>query len=722
MGLLSPDDLLQRLESALSSANGENLSQVIRNQYPAALIDEFQDTDPQQFALFNQVYIKGEEDAQNCLIMIGDPKQAIYAFRGADIFTYIEAKQLLPETRHFTLNTNWRSQPELVAAINSVFASSPDGFMFERDIPFVEVSAAKKQRQLSVKGNGVNSLTFNLLDNDDSPLSWAQASQQLAEHCAEQIGEFIQHGEISERGIQAGDCCVLVRDRDEAALIKKALSKRNIASVFLIRKSVFATQTAQDLYLLLSAIANPASDRSLKAALCTDLIAMTATQLDDLISDELRWQDLVDQCFMWQEMWQQHGIMLTLMRICEHFSVFSRLVSTFEDGLRRVTDLRHLFELVQQQSIQTPAETQLLHWFAEHLHDPDHDHEGQQLRLETDANLVQIITMHASKGLEFPLVFMPFACRFRNSKTALYHDQQKRLRVDFNAQPDRMALTEFERVAEDTRLLYVAFTRAVFYCSVGLWDPAHTYRKNQSVLEQSAMGKLLSEAEQPVSFARMIEKVNRLAQNNDIGCKAIENVTTTVMPLTEDNEQQPMRHEILSQPIKRDWHLTSYSAISRLQSVHHNELPGRDEGIEPLTESVAIQLPGTEEMNKFTFTKGAQAGSFLHGVLENIEFTKPVNLAEVVEQQGQWFGIEDTWYPVVETWLLEVLQVPLCDASPELRLAVLNKEKTLVEMEFHLPLHQVKAKAFNQLINQYAGATQRNYDFEQLNGMFKRLY
>lgn len=718
--LLSPDDLLASLEQALVSKQGNVLANAIRERYPVVLIDEFQDTDPSQFALFNHVYIQAPATVPATMIMIGDPKQAIYAFRGADIFTYIQAKRLLPVESQFTLATNWRSQPKLVEAINGVFETSKSGFMFEQDIPFISVNAARSEKPLVCNEQRVPSLEFQVLGGQiEAPLPWSEASQKLAEHTAQQIADFVVSGMIGTDEVTAGDCCVLVRDRDEANLMKQALARRNLASVFLIRKSVFATQTAADLYLLLTAIANPANERAVKAALATELLALSAIELDQLISDEFAWQELVDQCFYWQQTWQHRGIMLMLSKVCEHFALFTRLVEHYEDGTRRVTDFRHLCELLQQQGLETPSESQLLHWFAELINDPDHDHEGQQIRLETDANLVQIVTMHASKGLEFPLVFIPFACRFRAAKTALYHDDQQTLRVDFSGQGSTLEMAEYERLAEDIRLLYVALTRGVYYCSVGVWDPAQANRKNVSVLFQSAFGKLISHEGMSQSVQGLLTHLKSLASQLDIGWINADDPALTPVPLREFEQHADLCAAKLSNPVNKDWHLTSYSAISRQQSHSHSEMPGRDEGISAPS-SEPVSEPGEEDLlNQFTFTKGAQAGSFLHGVLENIEFTHPDNLESVVEQQGKWFGIDEKWYPMVSQWMEKLLKVEIHNHGTSLSLASLSAHQRLAEMEFHLPLEHVQAKAFNQLINRFSPQANRNYEFEQLNGMLK---
>jgi exodeoxyribonuclease V beta subunit len=739
--LLAPDDLLTTLQRALqvenagdgveSTAQSQTLARRIQQTYPAVLIDEFQDTDPVQFEVFRSIYGHSYLAHPLCWIMIGDPKQAIYAFRGADIFTYIQAKDWVPQEQQFTLSTNWRSQPRLVEAINALFEQSEQGFLFEKSIPFHPVLAAKQQVGLSIEGQNLPALQFqHLRASDAKPLAWTQTQYQLASHTAGQISHLLskaQQGQASINGqaLQAGDCCVLVRDRGEADLIKQALGRLNVASVFLVRKSVFDTQVAQDLFMLLKALSSPSDERMLKAALLSELFAMTALQVDELFNNELAWQRLIEHCYQWQRDWQQHGLMLVVNRVSAHFELEHKLVSHHSDGLRRLTDLRHLTELLQQQSVLLQGEAQLLHWYQEKLLEPDHNHEGQQLRLETDANLVQIITQHASKGLEFPLVFVPFACRFKATKDALYHDQQQRLKVDFLAAPEHMLEAERERLAEDIRLLYVALTRAVYFCSVGIWNNAHGKSKSESGLFATALGCLLFKRDESPNDGLIQSRVESLAETLDIGYQSFEYAEkgTVLDSIHLSAEQQKWQSAQLDRLVKRQWRLTSYSAISSQQQHLEVIMPGMDEGHD--LANVDEQDNQREILSAFTFERGAKAGSFLHGVLENIDFQQPSQLAEAIEQQGKWYGIDDRWYATLQSWLSDVLQARFSKAEQgskaeaDLCLAALNSTQLKVEMEFHMPLQEVKVEAFNQLINSYNQQHGRQYHFEQLNGMIK---
>ena len=814
--LLSPDDLLTGLQRAISQQAGTDdntLANTIRQNYPAALIDEFQDTDPVQFEVFQGIYGASQQGpdsgycdnnssdnntelsieinqgassknnsgtiskdssgtiskdssrlSTSCWIMIGDPKQAIYAFRGADIFTYIKAKEWVDNKRHFTLATNWRSAPKLVNGINQLFENSRKGFLFEQSIPFYPVKAGQNFEGLTVQGKVVESLDFqHLCSSENLPVSASDASNQLAIATANQISHWLQlaqtdQAQIKSRAITAGDCCVLVRNRNEAQVIKNALSAVNVASVFLARKSVFATQIAADVLRLLKALSQPTDERLLKAALMSELFTFDAQQLDTLFNDESSWQDVLEQRFYWHQTWQKQGLMRAINQVLQHFNVEQGLIKHQPDGLRRVTDLRHLTELLQQQSLQLVGEAQLIHWFENCLLEPDHNSDNQQMRLESDANLVQIITLHSSKGLEFPLVFIPFASSYKTAQQALYHNEQQQLEVDFLIQEQNLQKADFERLAEDIRLFYVAVTRAVYYCSIGVWNISLGKSKKVSGFGQSALGCLLMSAkDQPDSHSQdnaevaitdqhISQRIQALSAKCDLSYRHFTQAQSEspqgLASQDSDAELPKLKALNLTRPVIRAWRLTSYSAISSQQVHLDMPAPGQDEGQdqvlnlllnqeqdEALTEQSSLNSELAQ--NPFSFERGANAGSFLHGVLENIDLQKPEQLAEVITQQSIWFGIGEQWHDCLENWLTDVLlapfnveaeaeQVPETNTqTPSISLSKLSAKQVKVEMEFHMPLHEVKVSGFNHIINQYFKQHKRDYQFEQLNGMIK---
>ena len=524
--LLSPDDLLSQLSLALTAKCKETnpLALALRQRYPSVLIDEFQDTDPVQYDIFYGIY-GHSEPLQNapCWIMIGDPKQAIYGFRGADIFTYIRAKQQVVAEQHFTLATNWRSTPSLVKALNTLFANSEQGFIYQEQIPFYPVEAGKKQVSLQVRGEVLPSLDFwHLCSSDNKPVAKTEAQHALATYCARQLSDLLQggHSQVADKTLQAGDCCVLVRNRNEAQLIKSALATQGIASVFLVRKSVFASQVAVDCYRLLCALNQPSNDNLVKSVLLTELFAMTAKEVDELFNNDSRWQDIIALFYHWQHDWQQHGLMMALSKVISYFKLEQKAVKHFSDGLRRVTDLRHVIELLQQRSLEVQGQGQLMHWFSQCLQEPDHGNDNQQLRLETDANLVQITTLHASKGLQYPLVFIPFANSYKSSRDAVFHQDDGQLLVDFLGADKNLVLAEHERLAEDVRLIYVALTRAMYYCAVGVWHNISDDRKRRSAFAETGIGALLAAKNMTPDDHMISQQIQALSQHADIGYQA----------------------------------------------------------------------------------------------------------------------------------------------------------------------------------------------------------
>jgi exodeoxyribonuclease V beta subunit len=521
--------------------------------------------------------------------------------------------------------------------------------------------------------------------------------------------------------------------------------------VFLARKSVFATQIAVDVFRLLKALSQPTDERLLKAALMSELFTFDAQQLDNLFNDESSWQDVLEQRFYWHQTWQKQGLIRAINQVMRHFDVEQGLIKHQPDGLRRVTDLRHLTELLQQQSLQLVGEAQLIHWFESCLLEPDHNNDNQQIRLESDANLVQIITLHSSKGLEFPLVFIPFASSYKTAQQALYHNDEQQLEVDFLLKEQNLQKADFERLAEDIRLFYVAVTRAVYYCSIGVWNISLGKSKKVSGFAQSALGCLLLSAkdnpeqdpevtipQEQITDQHISQRIQALAAKCDLSYRSFTQVQSeTPQGLSSqgnDAELPQLKALNLTRPVNRAWRLTSYSAISSQQVHLDMPAPGQDEGQDQVLGLVLNEVQGEELVEQssvnselaqspFSFERGANAGSFLHGVLENIDLQKPDQLAEVITQQSTWFGIGEEWHSCLENWLTDVLLAPFCAEpeaeTPNISLAQLSAKQVKVEMEFHMPLHEVKVGDFNAIINQYFEQHARDYQFEQLNGMIK---
>ncbi|MDX1656907.1 MAG: UvrD-helicase domain-containing protein, partial [Candidatus Competibacteraceae bacterium] len=405
----SYDDLLLNLNTALKAEGGQVLAEGIRRRYSAALIDEFQDTDPIQYWNFRQIY----GPSQAPVFLVGDPKQAIYSFRGADIFAYLEARR--DADNLYTLAVNWRSQPGLIAGVNALFSNSPRPFLY-RDIPFIPVRPALKPRQpLGVAGDNLAPLRLWLIGRreDHRPLAKEEAGELAARATAAEISRLLNlaargRARLGDRPLEGGDIAVLVPTHRRGRQVRRQLLGLNIPSVQQSQEDVFQSREAQELERLLMAVVEPGRESLVRAALVTELLGTSGEALHRLTEDDLAWERRLEAFRDYHRLWREHGFIRAFRSLYGREDLARRLLG-YRDGERRLTNLLHLAELLQAYAVQARAGMEgVVKWLAERRQVREVDNKAYELRLESDENLVKIVTIHKSKGLEYPVVFIPF--------------------------------------------------------------------------------------------------------------------------------------------------------------------------------------------------------------------------------------------------------------------------------------------------------------------------
>lgn len=717
------DDLLGRLDTALQHPQSEQLAQLIRQRYPVAMIDEFQDTDPQQYRIFSQIYLNQPDLNNNGLLLIGDPKQAIYAFRGADIFTYMQARSDVKN--HYTMAINWRSSPEMVQSVNAVFQQHDTPFIFQQ-IPFLPVDATEMNQHHRFELHNQKQPTIKFWFYDEAGVNLNEYQAIMAQQCAQEIFQWLSAGQRGEaklvtgenqraENVKAKDIAVLVRTGKEAELVRSALAAFNIPSVYLSnRDSVFFTQEAKDLLWLLQAVLSPDRESLVRSALATTLFGLNANQIDALNEDERAWEQVVYEFENYRQHWSRRGVLPMLQQVIKQRKLAENIL-TDEQGERRLTDILHIGELLQETSLQLESEHALVRWLNQQINQPDVQAENQQLRLESDNNLVRIITIHKSKGLEYPLVWLPFVCGYRSSNSSLYHDRETfKAILDLRQHPDNVNLAEEERLAEDLRLLYVALTRSVFHCSIGIAPLFSGVRKREGEtdLHKSALGYLLQKG-QPADTEQLCTILDSLS-NESIHIQPI--LACDVTTWSEDGLESPqLAAKVFNGHIKDFWRVTSYSGLQQHgQHENYTLLPNFD------IDAAGEQAPNdANELSPFSFPKGAMAGTFLHGLLEPLDFTQPLDLDWLGEQIKQ-FSLSENWLPILAQWLTEILHSPLNEQG--LRLADIAEQYKQAELQFYLPIDSLlQAEQLNAIIQQYdpLSADCPKLDFAQVKGMLK---
>lgn len=714
-GELGFDDMLSRLDEALRGDSGETLASAIRQRFPVAMIDEFQDTDPQQYRIFRRIWRRQPETA---LLLIGDPKQAIYAFRGADIFTYMKARGDV--AAHYTLDTNWRSSPGMVGSVNRLFSLSDNPFMFH-EIPFLPVKAAAKNKGLRFTVDAADVPAMNVWLMPGDTVGSGDYQTFMAQLCATQIRDWLSAGQRgrallwrgeTSRPVQASDITVLVRNRLEAAQVREALQTLGIPSVYLSnRDSVFETLEAQELLWLLQAVLAPERENTLRSALATSMFGLTALDIENLNQDEQAWDALVEEFSEYRQIWRQRGVMPMLRALMTARHIAENLLAT-RGGERRLTDILHISELLQEAASQLESEHALVRWLAQHIAEPDSNAASQQMRLESDKHLVQIVTIHKSKGLEYPLVWLPFIARFRKQDQAFYHDRETFAAVlDLGQDEASLELAEAERLAEDLRLLYVALTRAVWHCSLGV-APLSSRKSGNSDFHLSALGRLL-QAGEAMDAAGLAARLADFC-HGDIALQIPGELDLTPWQAPAATIPRLSARE-LQRRIADDWRVTSYSGLQQ-----HGFSGGQD-----LLPRLDVDAAGVGEvveepqLTPHQFPRGAAPGTFLHSLFEELDFTQPVPEGWMAEKL-QLSGFDAQWAPVLTDWLGGVLKTRL--PGPDIALNQLAARDKQVEMAFYLPIAQLlTAERLDALIRQYdpLSADTPPLDFRLVRGMLK---
>lgn len=755
------DDMLTRLDDALQGPSGERLAEVIRQQFPIALIDEFQDTDPLQYRIFDKVYQIETNSRATGLFLIGDPKQAIYSFRGADIHTYLYARRATAG-RHYNLDTNFRSTQNMVNAVNQLFelaeqrTEGQGAFLFKQadgsnDLPFSCVHGKGRAEHWWVAGQAQAALTIWQLPSDE-PLAQGAYVEGMAASCASEIVRLLNLAQQGQAGfkhqdgqlqaLQPNDIAILVRNMHEAQAIRQQLAQRNVRSVYLSDKdSVFASQEAADVLTWLLACLQPNNERALKSALACTTFALPLSELERINQDELLWESRVLQFKEYLQVWHTQGVLPMLRKMMHDFQLPQRLVQRV-DGERALTNLLHLAELLQQAAGELDGEFALLRYLQTACAGQAENAQEQVLRLESDESLVRVVTIHKSKGLEYPLVFLPFICAFRAQEGkqpfTVQIDGQRQLVL--HADKDSLALAEQERLAEDLRLLYVALTRARHACWLGIAD-LKKGQGNSSILHQSAIGYLLNNGQPLAHSQELLEWLAPFVPATDsdlVSCvstqpletaECLQNSNAGFTPVWRTPQRRTREH----------WWIASYSAL-RLTA--QAPIPGpqsieRAEDLAPQTaeaqnisddEGDALTLPiqtSTEPQGMHSFPRGAKPGTFLHGLLEwaaeqgfSAVLQDPTTAQQVIAERSAAYGFA-AYGSVLWSWLSDYLQAVFLVAGQPLVLSQL--EHYQAEMEFWFATRNADTQVLDQLVRQFILPERaRPYlEPERLNGMFK---
>ena len=743
-GLLAFDDLLAIVHEALEApGSGARLARLLRERYPLALIDECQDTDSRQWDIFRRIHLdpgchEGGEghDGRDAvgergrdaggLVLVGDPKQAIYAFRGADVYSYLDARNAGPVAH--ALRENQRSVPGLVNAVNALFGrGDPFGVP---GIAFSPAGVGSKPRRVlkAAAGEAATRAPLTVLrfaaDAEGDGLDAGRASELAVSVTVAEILRLLDAGlQLDDVPVQPSDIAVLVDSHRQGSLVKRALGAVGVGAVEISRERVVTSPQAEELSRWLAAVAEPADAGLLRAALLATPAGLDAAALESLAGDPAGWNAWVEHFSACREAWVQHGPQAALRRLLFGTGAAGRLAA-LRDGERRLTNLLHLFELIAASDEASQGPRQAWRWLARARAGDGEAGEAFELRLDSDENLVRILTVHKSKGLEFPFVFLPFAWHGREAKAEapfVHHlgpgsrsgdAAHWRPVLELSDRPGDGALAQrrFEVEAESVRRLYVALTRAEQRCFV-LWGPAAPAVSAPlagRLAELAGMSPDADEASDPAALALAADAWRDAAGPGSV---AVVDVAEAAGPAGAQAKAAIAVAEVraaLPKPqarpfaarIPAPWIRTSFSALAQriaegepadaAWGPQDDERPDHDQ-----RDAGAAVLAGDI---RFAFPAGARAGSCLHGVLEHGGLDSPLDRGLVAAQLAR-AGYATSMAGGVAGWLDAVLDTGL--RAPDGRAVSLRRvapTAAVREMDFLLPGDGVDDRALLEAV------------------------
>ena len=701
---LAYDDQLSLLLDALRKPQSDKLIADLRTHFPVAMIDEFQDTDATQYEIFERLYFSQDNLS---LTMIGDPKQAIYSFRGGDIFTYMKARNA-PEVGLWSLKTNWRSQSDLIKAVNAFFTRHNAPFIYDDAINFTEAQAAPQSTAAGLSLNGAIQSPITLwhipLNEKDKTFSKDLISQRLNEATANEIVSLILAGQkgnacFGDHALRSGDIAVLVRTSLEGDALRRVLSIKGVKSVTIGKDKIFDSEEAHALYDLLQAVGHYSDRQSLRQAVASPLLGHDYQHIASILDDSDSWQQWIGNFRDLHKLWIGKGFIAMFQPLLHRLNIPQTLAMS-ENAERRLTNLLHLGEVLQQQSRLCAGIDSLLAWFQKQMTEADTDE--AELRLESDAALVKIVTIHKSKGLEYPVVFLPFLwnCRagsYKPDDLIRFHDEQFNPVIDMgsNRREQHECIAEKERLAEDLRLLYVALTRARSKVYLAWGDVGGAASKGQPY--QSALAYLLHSEQTPEDLTRQLPSgftdptiipadldklvvksggriaVSTLPELTDSVAKQIDNKRVVLVEATPYQAQKVTAWRIASfSSLTRDVHQASHRGSSTLSN-------------DPI----------------FNFPAGSHAGLLLHHLLEELDLSANISAqcSQLFPRFAPRYGLDvPEHHKTLVYWIEQVVATELNING--LSLSKLNQSQRLNELSFDFALDHLDIDQLNRLLAQ----------------------
>lgn len=828
--VISNDEVLRQLAVALNNnkdkSRGDVLSSLLRKRYPVAMIDEFQDTDPVQFAIFSKLYLNQEsiDESSHCYL-IGDPKQSIYAFRGTDINSYNKAKELILGNKGnvYTLNTNYRSCQNIIKGVNEIFyeyeepktqESSEGSFSniesqnseeslsekkVQIDYPYVKnpfdyYNNSGKEGYLDSKihfepvnfSDKANSVRFYFKDDSSKKIpicnyirevSFADSQEkpkandyygEIAKFVALDVKRCLLEGKIFENGeerdVKPSDITILVNDAKENSFIQDALKKQSIQSVYFSDKesvinsedknyNITVTEEAANVIYLMEAMCDSTNSPKVNRLLGSSLLRLSSEKfLDSIKSDKLDSEiTLLRVC---RDSWEKYGFITAFSQYIYQHDLLCTILET-DGGERSLSNYFQIAEIVQSVNSKVTGSNAQLLWFKELVlnNKGELSEDVTKKHLESEQSLVKVMTIHKSKGLEFPIVFTPYESGFmalKSKDSAVYYDPDSKqvcYALDRENKINGKTVKDLVEVAalqEQERLLYVALTRAKLANFITLPSCVSLEMKPyQSPLKK--LISLVSKDDSADSKGKPSKRTTKKSKDKEVEIdttkdvvvadpqptlKAVENPELFKKLETVELDESIKVQNSISQDcsvssldkgsVDNSFTVTSYSAIT--SGAHNDMFASSADEKETSVEDGDSDDSKDKDLINFNFAKGSTAGSFLHKLMEIVLAKDDVDKADkdslynfvnsqlkydfyhLVSKPGDDEDTKNEKIVALSQWLYDILNanlLPKAKDGNQVKLSNLKALDCARELDYFLPCKDFKVRVLNGICHDF---------------------
>lgn len=690
--LLSFNDLLSLLLKNIKE--NKCFRKLIRQKYPAAFIDEFQDTNIEQYKIFNTLYKENEKTA---LFLIGDPKQAIYSFRGADIFSYLYAKSKIK--KHYYLDINWRSSVKMCNSINILFSQHKNPFI-NKHISFQLIKPADTNSEMNFTINKIPQIPIRFFLQDKKEVYIDDYQVWISKQCANEISYWLtcsKEGKATiktkkgERALSCNDIAILVRNQKEANLITQELKKLNIMSIYSSYKdSIFHIFDAQELLWILKSILEPDNEQLLQQSISTHILKKISYTMQKTMNNEHSYL-IIEKLYEYYDIWEKTGIFNMIKTMIIEYQINSNIIDiniNYEKNL----NFFHIAELLQEKFQYFDKKESLIRWFQKKILEKKQPSHNECVRSLNTLQSIKIITIHKSKGLEYPIVWIPFSVDFNQSKLSIYHNEENfKTFFDIEQSHESLKISDKERLSEDIRFLYVALTRSIVHCSIGMACLIKKKKNNQvySDVHKSGLGYIIQNGK-IMNYQNLFNQLNQLSVSNIIEVK--NNTNHCILSTNKKNIYLISTPMTLKKSINNIWKIISFTELKQ-----ENKLLAYKKEEMILDDGVIIKK--NQKLTVHNFPRGKKTGIMIHNILKNLHYLN--------QKKYEWFSIilekyniSSKWTPVLMSWIKDIINTPINNTN--IILSKINKRLCIQELEFFLSIkNTLYSTQLNKIIQSF---------------------